>query len=249
MNKNLADKAYWENYYSTSQVDADHIRRICGVYDAYWNRLVAACAYRPRSIIEIGAYPGRYLAYLAARYDLHAVALDYNADRSKIELAFAATGVKDYEILQADFLAYEPSKQYDLVLSNGFIEHFENYDEVLDRHCGYLAPGGAMLVMVPNKRYLRRWYGYLVDRANLKAHNLKAMRPEVFKDFAERNGLQIESLGYYGGFQCGVHQPLNLAQRIICRIFRMVFKAINPWIQNHPNRFLSSTIIAVFKKA
>ena len=248
MSERYTDKAYWEDYYQKSKTSREHIKDVCSDYDKFWDKLVTSCARKPQSIIEIGAYPGRYIAYLGARYGLEATALDFNSDKSKIEEAFKIMNVKTHEIIQADFLNYKSDKQYDLVISNGFIEHFENYDEVLDLHCKYLAPGGAMFIMIPNKRFLRKWYGLLCDYENLKAHNLKAMKLSVFKKFAKRNDLQIAYLNYYGGFPFSVHQKLNWIQKQIHRLTRYFFKKINHFIENRPNKYLSSTILGIYKK-
>lgn len=42
--------------------------------------LVAASNQPPETIIEIGAYPGRFLAYLSSKYSLEATVLDFNSD-------------------------------------------------------------------------------------------------------------------------------------------------------------------------
>lgn len=246
MTERYTEKAYWENYYRKTKIDREQIENVCSRYDHFWSQLVNSCNHSPKSIIEIGAYPGRYIAYLAARHGLEATALDYNSDRKKIEEAFHTMGVDRYEIIQADFLHYEPDRRFDLVISNGFIEHFENYDEVLDRHCQYLAPGGAMLVMIPNKRYFRKWYGLLLDKANLKAHNLKCMNLETFRHFAVRNKLDIEFLDYFGGFPYGVHQKLSFPKTLIFQIFRRFFKNFNPIIEKYPSRYFSSSIIGIY---
>lgn len=157
-------------------------------------------------------------------------------------------GGKLQEIIQADFLEYEPTQQYDLVLSNGFIEHFVNYDEVLDRHMKYLKPGGAILIMIPNKRFLRKYYGLIVDRANLRAHNLKSMRIKVFRDYAIRNSLAIEKLSYYGGFAYRVHQKLNLPQKALYKVIRALSIKFNPFLESHPSPFYSGSIVAIFHK-
>ena len=243
----LTSQQYWEKYYDKKRtVSRESIIQVCSAYDIYWDKMIKACSRKPKSIIEIGAYPGRYLAYLAAKYQLHPTALDYNSDRSKIEESFEVMGVSDYNIIQADFLKHETNEKYDLVISNGFIEHFKNFDEILDRHCNYLNSGGVLFVMIPNKRFLRKWYGFMVDYANLKMHNLKSMRLSVFRAFAYRNKLNIELLTYYGGFPYSVHQKLNFPQKIIYQIFRQIFKRINSIIEKYPNRFLSSSIIAIY---
>lgn len=152
------------------------------------------------------------------------------------------------QIIQADFLKYEPLRQYDLVLSNGFIEHFVNYDEVLNCHLKYLKPGGAMLIMVPNKRHLRKYYGLLVDRANLRAHNLKCMRLSVFRNFAQRNILKIKHLSFYGGFAYLVPQKLSFTQKMIYKIIRAVSMKINPILEAHPHALYGGSIVGIFHK-
>jgi len=130
----------------------------------------------------------------------------------------------------------------------GFIEHFENFNEVMDKHVQLVKPGGALLIMVPNKRFLRKWYGYLCDYENLKVHNLKCMSKTVFRRFAQRNGLVVKHLEYWGGFPYSVHQELNLFQKVIYKVMRGVFRRINPIISRLPNRYLSEKLIGVFKK-
>lgn len=248
MNKLLTNKEYWEIYYRQSSTNREQIERVCGYYDEFWDQMVASCTHQPKSIIEIGAYPGRFIAYIAARYGLEATALDYNSDRTKIEESFDTMNVNNYEIIQADFLEYVPKKKYDLVISNGFIEHFENYNEVLNHHCEYIAPGGALLIMIPNKRYMRKWFDYLCDYKNLKIHNLNCMRLSKFRKFASMNKLEITTLEYTGGFNYNVHQKLNLPQRVIHQSFRQFFIRLNPILEKYPNKYFSSTIVGIFKK-
>lgn len=239
---------YWEKYYGSQTSDISRINKIVGEYDRFWQQLIDTCKYQPKTIIEIGAYPGRYLAYLSKKYNLIPTALDYNSDTTKIKECFASFEIDDYKLIQADFLKYTPDSTYDLVISNGFVEHFEDFDTILDAHCKYLAPGGAMLVMIPNKRYLRKWYSYLVDHDNLKLHNLNVMHLSVFEKFASRNNLKANFLGYYGGFNFNVHQKLNFFQKLVHQSFRLFFKKINPKISKHPGKFYSSTIIGIYSK-
>ena len=50
-------------------------------------------------------------------------------------------------IRHADFFDCEPSRN-DLVLSMGFIEHFDDLEGVFARHLDFLAPGGRLLVEI-----------------------------------------------------------------------------------------------------
>lgn len=244
----LTSKTYWETYYKKNHAKKEHIEIVCSYYDSIWELYVKKQD-KKQSLLEIGGFPGRYLAYLAKKYELEPTSLDYNSDSSQIKDAFKAMDVNTYHIIQEDFTQYHPNKTYDYVMSNGFIEHFENYSQILDLHVNYLAENGRLLVMIPNMRGYIRFYKYLVDYKNLKVHNLKCMKLKIFRDFAKRHHLSILHLDYFGGFPFSVHQKHHFLQRQIYRMHRLFFKFIaNPWVERHPNKYLSSAIIAIFEK-
>ncbi|MBL7843308.1 MAG: class I SAM-dependent methyltransferase [Cyclobacteriaceae bacterium] len=244
----LTSKKYWQEYYKEAAEDRDTIVKICGAYDFFWQLLIRSCSFSPRTILEIGAFPGRYLAYLASNYNLSVTGLDFNTDRDKFSRTMHEMGVNEFNYVCSDFLQHIPEEKYDLVFSNGFIEHFTNFDEVLDKHVDYLNPGGAMMIMIPNKRYLRQIYGYLVDYRNLKAHNLRCMTLDVFAAFAKRNNLQINYLSYYGGFGFKVHQRLSVMQRLLYHPIRFLSIRFHSLLRRHPSKWYSGTIVAIVSK-
>ena len=248
MHKKLTTKNYWESYYGDSSIDKKSIVGTCSYYDKYWE-LFIDCNRVNQTIIEIGGFPGRYLAYLAAKYNLFPTSLDYNSDQQKIIGSFAVMGVEEYRILQKDFTNFMPSEEYDYVLSNGFIEHFTNFDEILDLHIDYVKKGGRLYIMIPNMKGYIRFYKYLVDYQNLKIHNLKSMSLKVFENFALRNNLKIIHLSYFGDFPHKIHQATNVFQKIIFKTHRLIFKNfLNKFINKYPSKYFSGGIVAIFEK-
>lgn len=248
MEDKLTTKKYWETYYQNSHVNKQHIVTVCSYYDSIWDVFVKESD-APKNLLEIGGFPGRYLAYLSNRYKLEPTCLDYNSDISQIEGSFKVMDVSNYSIIQEDFTTYKPHKVFDYVMSNGFIEHFENFDNILDLHVEYMADNGRLLVMIPNMRGYVKFYKYLVDYKNLKMHNLKCMKLKVFNDFAERHNLSILHLDYFGGFAFGVHQKSNIMQKIIFKGHRLIFKFfLNDRLKKNPSKYFSSAIIAIFEK-
>ena len=246
-NNKLTTQEYWESYYGKDHADARHIISVCSYYDRYWDELIQNDPSN-KTIIEIGGFPGRYLAYLASKYNLIPTCLDYNSDKSQIERTFDVMKVDNFHILQEDFTAYKPQKTYDYVISNGFIEHFEDFDNILDKHMQYLKPGGKMLIMIPNMRGYIKWYKRAVDPKNLSIHNLKSMSLRVFRDFGKRHDLMIEQLEYFGDFPHTVHQPLNVFQKLIFKANRLLFKkGLNPLVRKYPSKMWSSSMIAIYK--
>lgn len=246
----LTDKVYWEKYYSGGEVQKSQIEAVVSEFDPFWDFLIKNNDVNPpKSIIEIGGYPGRYLAYLSNKYNLEPTSLDYNSDRFKIDEVMKIFHISDYHVIQADIFNHVPEKQYDIVISNGFVEHFEDYDTILDKHAKYLKPGGTLFVLVPNMRNYIKYYKKLVDNENLKIHNLKSMRKKVFYDFGVRNNLKLLKLEYYGGFPFSVHQELNVIQKVIFKVHRIAFKFfLNKFLIKNPSKFFSSTLIAIYKK-
>lgn len=252
MDKNdleITSQAYWEKYYNKSGTSQSQIVAVCGAYDEYWHQLFGSPEESAgKSLIEIGGHPGRYLAYLGNKYKVVPTSLDFNSDRTKIEESMRAMGVKDYHIIQANILDHKTDIKYDFVISNGFIEHFEDFNYILDKHMNYLKPGGKILVMIPNMKGFVYPYKLLVDKPNLDAHNTKCMNLKVFKAYAKRNGLEIEFLNYLGGFPFSVHQNLNFFQNLFFQFNRILFKRyLNKWIEKYPTKMFSSSIIAIYK--
>lgn len=247
----LTTQQYWEEYYTNKEKpQKQQIVSVCSQYDAFWSLLMQNNeATPPKTIMEIGGYPGRYIAYLSDKYNLIPTSIDYNSDKTKIEETFNAFNIKEYHIIQADIFKHEIIEQYDIVISNGFIEHFENFDEVLDKHYQYLKPGGTLFVLVPNMKYYIHFYKYLVDYKNLKIHNLKCMKSSVFKKFGERNQLETIKIEYFGGFPFSVHQKLNLFQKIIFQVHRIISKkGFDSFLKRNPSKYFSSTLVAIYKK-
>lgn len=246
MNRNntLTSQKYWENYYSKEYTRDDIIRQ-GKIFNKYWRIFTSGS---PKTIIEIGGYPARYLSYIASKYTLLPTCLDYNSDEKRIHHSMTEMKIQDYSIINTDFTKFIVKEKYDLVLSIGFIEHFQNFDSILDKHVDYIESDGKILIMIPNKRYLRKVYGYLCDYKNLKAHNLNSMSLKVFEEFSKRNNLEIELLEYFGGFPYRVHQRLNFFQKLIYHSFRFIFKRLNKTIEKRPNKYLSGTIICICKR-
>lgn len=249
MNNKLTDRKYWEGYYSQAYSSKKQIETVCSVYDDLWDKFIKHKKNGDvATIIEIGAFPGRFISYLSKKYGLTPTALDYNKNIDLINNSFNAMGLNNFFIIREDFLKLKLNKKYNYVYSIGFIEHFINFRDIMDHHLNLLENKGRLLLMIPNKKGLRRLYGYLCDYDNLMKHNLKCMDKSIFYSFAEENNLKIIFNDYVGGFQYSVHQKINLPQRIIYRFVRFFALLFDNFIKKHPHWLYSASIVAIFEK-
>ena len=80
-----------------------------------------------------------------------------------------------------DFFNFSTDGKYDIVFSLGFIEHFNDTRDVILRHVDLLAPGGLLLIVLPNLLGLNGWIQRRFDKENYDAHNLKSMEIDQLK--------------------------------------------------------------------
>ena len=91
-------------------------------------------------ILEIGPGWGAWFEYASARgvkctgITISQVSIDYLAKRAR-ELG------RDWELINADLLAYDTDRKYDAIVIMGVIEHLPNYRKVLDQFAKFLKPG------------------------------------------------------------------------------------------------------------
>ena len=109
----LTDQSYWSNYYGRHRQPSPNSESIIAAgsrLDNCWDETIKAAG-TPKTIWEIGCYPGRYLAYVAARHGMRALGLDFNDDTETVERNLAAMGVTDFKAIQADFSPTFPRKR------------------------------------------------------------------------------------------------------------------------------------------
>ncbi len=193
----LTDEKYWDEGYQGQQLTAATEGSLPDLLNAYLDKV------ENKTCIEIGSFPGTYLPAIGKKgYTLNGI--DFN-ERNKTDLPpwLAGLGLKTGEFWSGDFFEFvkTANKKYDLVCSFGFIEHFENYDEVIQAHLDMVSPGGKVIITTPN---FAGWMQYiphrLFDKENLAKHNVKSMAPKKWKKLMESNGFEVKYCGYFGKY-------------------------------------------------
>jgi SAM-dependent methyltransferase len=213
---NKVDKAFWEDeYLAAAELPARPDQGMA--FERVLARELArrAPVARGETVLEVGCAPGKWLLYYAERFGARVEGVEYGdkgvaATRANL----AAAGVPG-EIHHADFFDF-PARPYDLVLSLGFIEHFDDLGAAFARHVDFVAPGGRLAIGVPNYRGLNRVVQRFSDPDHLALHNLDAMEPALYARLAAEYGLVVDSIAHVGGFD-----------PIIIKIGR---PAVRPWI-------------------
>ena len=172
--------------------------------------------------IEIGALPGRFLAYLHNTFGYRITGIDFADNDEVFHSTMSANGIAEYEFAKQNFFEFVAAEPFDVVVSFGFIEHFDDYPDVIRRHCELVATGGYLVMTVPNFRHVPYVYHRLFDKANLDIHNTATMKPSRVIPIVEAVGFQTVIAEYTGGLEfwregerlSGVARILEKASRV-----------------------------------
>ncbi|WP_110954068.1 class I SAM-dependent methyltransferase [Anaerosinus massiliensis] len=156
-----------------------------------------------KSCVEIGAYPGTYLCYLAKTFGYQPTAIEYSTQCNHIEELLQFNGINKYEILNQDFFSVK-DLQFDIVTSFGFIEHFIDYESVIEKQIELIRKDGMLVLSVP---FLGGMQGIIRQQAYKKefldkiyeSHNLQAMNLNNLKKILKRKSMEIVFADYVLG--------------------------------------------------
>jgi SAM-dependent methyltransferase len=151
--------------------------------------------------IEIGCGTGNYMVYLNKEFGYRVDGLDYSDHMDYVRANLLYNGIQDSELFNVDFFQFVPAKKYDLVLSGGFVEHFDDSEAVVRRHVEFVKPGGLVVIIVPNLTHIHRVLCGLFEPKILAVHRFPLMRKNKLRHTLEAVGLQVLHCEYHKTFR------------------------------------------------
>jgi 2-polyprenyl-3-methyl-5-hydroxy-6-metoxy-1,4-benzoquinol methylase len=236
----VVSQEYWDSLYENQEPRYDPQTPI--LFEDLFERFLKPGG----TCFEIGCYPGNFLIHLGRRFSYEVSGIDATPFvLTRMPDRLRHHGLKIGNIYQGDFLTIRSDRLYDVVCSFGFIEHFTNFEEVIDKHLHILAPGGTLIISCPNFRYAQFLFHRLLDPVNLRRHVLAAMDLNRWRKVLQKNGMETLHHDYYrtAGFWADTPRSGRLAAHAVYYV-----KRINQVIDlriNYPNRFLSPYMISI----
>jgi SAM-dependent methyltransferase len=182
----------WDEYHRRVRVSQ---RFLWTVWRAYADLLRGFSFSNPIKIIELGCGTGYHTLQMTKLYPVSKVTLvDFNASVIEdTERRFAGLDCEK-EFLLSDLFKLELDEKYDIVHSQGLLEHYtpEERRELIQLHCDLLAPDGIALILVPTPSLAYRlWRGFL-ERLHLWIYpDETAISRAEFTRELESSGLEI----------------------------------------------------------
>jgi SAM-dependent methyltransferase len=253
MSPELTTIDFWDSYWSTLTLP----RTIDPTFSfdrCLSEALTGFLAGRSGDSLEIGCAPGAWMVFMAGR-GFCPSGIEYSrTGLAATEKNLSLLGVSFGELIAADFLALPPEPRFDVVMSLGFIEHFEEPMPVIERHVGWLKSGGLLVLGVPNFRGLHGAVQRFVGPEVLAKHNRALMTPAFFEDLQGPLGLTLHDIRYLGGFEPALPMfdaDVGRLRRLFGRVLIAVasrLRRIRAFDDMNGPR-ISSYLLATFEKA
>ncbi len=217
---NKASLDHWRDEYSSYKF---HIARKKDFIRQWIEKYIAPVTDQPKTCLEIGCYPGRFISVFGELgYELHGV--DFVDELERLPRWLKHSGYKVGLFSRCDFNEFNPSRKFDVVCSFGFIEHFTNWETILEKHASLVADKGLLVVEAPNFiGGFQHWLHSRFDRENYARHHIPAMNIDKWAELLETTGFEISYAGYFGKFRFWTEpEARTVSERLLLRVLRII---------------------------
>lgn len=149
------------------------------------------------SFLEIGCAPGAYMAYANRKWSAQVSGVEYAEKAAAATRTNLAVQNVEAEVIVSDVFQLLPSPDYDIVFSMGFVEHFNNTDEVIKVISRFSRR--FVVTAVPNLFGVNGAISKLVRPDVYHGH--VAIKPEELRRWHEDAAFETVWCGYVEGFR------------------------------------------------
>jgi 2-polyprenyl-3-methyl-5-hydroxy-6-metoxy-1,4-benzoquinol methylase len=207
-------------------------------------------------LLEIGCARSSWLPYFAKEFGMNVYGLDYSEIGCNIARQVLEKHKINGEIICADF--FSPPDwmmgKFDLILSFGVVEHFEDTTRCIESFTKLLKPGGYIITSIPNLVGILGRIQKIIGRSIFDIH--VRLDREALRGAHQNAGLEPVSCEYFIFVNFSVLNMENLQNKVVRQIFMRLFSWASKIIWTiekifpalAPNKFTSPYIICVARK-
>lgn len=151
----LTEKKHWDTNWQGNnlrdlsyRIELRWLRRY--LYSKMDEIFAASLPNGPRTFFEVGCGGGKWLVYFGKRFGYSVSGIDYSESGVlEASRSVSLAGMKA-DVIHGDIFSARLKNSYDVVLSDGFLEHFDNTAETLSYMAAHVRKGGHLITIVPN---------------------------------------------------------------------------------------------------
>lgn len=172
--------------------------------------------------LEVGCAPGIWMDYFYRKFDYIVEGIEYTEKGFELTTKILEKLGTPNKVYHQDFFDHTLLGQYDIVFSGGFVEHFEDADDVVSRHIDLLKDDGIAVIEIPN---LSGWNGIIQKSLNkdvYEKHNIKIMNLKYFQEVAKKLNLEVLYIGYAGIINLCLFSGNKMFTFLLCFLQRII---------------------------
>jgi cyclopropane-fatty-acyl-phospholipid synthase len=195
-------------------------------------------------VLEIGPGWGAFAEH-AARRGVQVTGVTNSRDSAEYMTALGERLGVAWEIVEADFLAYRPSRRFDAIVLMGIMEHLPDYRAVLDRFDAVLRPGGRVYLDASASRHKYRASSFITRRIYPGNHSFFVLHDflaTVARTPFRLRGIHDDRVDYFRTF---VHWARNLEaarERLIRDFCEWDYRRFHLYLWGSAHCFLRDTL-------
>lgn len=194
---------FWEHAKPPRQIRVDGSALRYTVDRTYYSAVERYIPSTPGArLIEIGCGNSAWLPFFSKRFGIDVAGLDYSEYGCARAKAFLEVSEVRGDVRWGDFR--NPPEdwidRFDIVFTNGLIEHFDETSSVISQIARFVKPGGRVLTFIPNMYGLNGWLQRQLGRRTFDTH--RALSDKELRDAHERAQMSV--------IECRYLLPANL---------------------------------------
>ena len=215
-------KGYWDNMWQSKETAKTIDPRELGIknyavrmFHAYFKKIFSSLDTKQSKLLEIGCANSVWLPYFNKEFGFEVSGLDYSktgCDKAKQNLD--SSNVKG-KIVCADLFSppLEMLGSYDVVVSFGVVEHFEDTSKCLQSLSRFLKKDGLLITNIPNMAGSVGFVQKHINRPVFDIHN--PINKEEFLSAHKNIDCKVVDGGYFMSTSFGVCNLNGIRQRDI----------------------------------
>ncbi|WP_372998859.1 class I SAM-dependent methyltransferase [Sulfurimonas sp.] len=211
-------------------------------------------ANKNQKALEIGCAPGKWLIFLYEKLNYEVDGFEYvdiAAEKTRENLLVCKIPESKFNIITADFLTQLPVPKYDVVTSFGFLEHFDNYEDIFNKHLQYTKKDGYVAIGFPNFRGINYYIQLFIDKISgsciIENHNINMMDKGIMRNMIKNENKQEIFIDYIGGFEPALFNTNNIKNSLVRFFFKAFVKSFSYIFNNTNNKYIASYLILIVK--
>ena len=179
-----------------------------------------------KELLEIGCAKSAWLPYFAKEFGFSVCGLDYSPTGCQMTKKVLQVNGVEAEIVCADF--FMPPENmlgaFDVVVSFGVVEHFDDTAACLKAVSSFLKPGGLLITNIPN---MTGWIGAIQKSLNKPVYDIhQLIDPARLRRAHEHAGLEVVECDYFVCTSFGVNNLIGISTRTLAGFLKKVLLGV-----------------------